>query len=48
MESTAIFPSGQAIGEGETDPYSISITLDPSIDASDFTTTTIVIGEISK
>lgn len=48
MESTALFPSGHAIDAGEADPYSISINLDPSIDASGFITTTTVIGEISK
>jgi len=48
MESAAIFPSGHAIDEGETDPYSISINLDPSVDSSGFTTTTTVIGEVSK
>lgn len=48
MESTAIFSSGDAIDAGETDPYSVPIYLDPSMDASGFTTATTVIGEISK
>jgi len=47
-EYTTIFPSGDAIAVGETDPYSISISLDPTIDTSGFTSTTIIIGEINQ
>jgi len=48
MESAAIFPSGDGIAAGETDSYSVSIYLDPSVDAGGYTTASTVIGEISK
>ncbi len=46
MEYTSISPTGDAIAAGETNTYSVSISLDPAADATGFTTTTVVIGDV--
>ena len=47
-EYTTIFPAGDTIAVGEEDPYSVSISLDPSIDSSGFKINTIVIGVLNQ
>lgn len=46
MEYASISPTGEAIAPGETSIYSVTIYLDPSVDGTGFTTTTIVVGDI--
>jgi hypothetical protein len=46
MEYTSISPTGTAIAPGDTNPYSVSIYLDPSANNSGFTTSTVVIGDV--
>jgi hypothetical protein len=46
MEYTSISPTAEAIAAGETNTYSVTVYLDPKADASAFTTTTVVIGDI--
>ena len=47
-EYTTIFPSGDTIAVGEEDPYTVSISLDPSIDSSGFKINTMVIGVLNQ
>jgi hypothetical protein len=47
-EYTTIFSSGAAIAPDETNTYSITIILDPTIDSTGFTTTTTVVGDVSQ
>ena len=46
MEYTSISPSGDAIAAGEMNPYSVTVLLDPNVDASGFTTSTVVVGDV--
>lgn len=46
MQYTSIFPNGDAIEPGETNAYSVSVDLDPAADATGFTTTTVVVGDV--
>jgi hypothetical protein len=46
MEYTSISPTTDAIAAGETNPYTVSIYLDPKANAAGFTTATVVIGDI--
>jgi len=46
MEYTTIYPTGDAIAAGETNTYSVSVYLDPAADATGFTTTTLVVGDV--
>jgi hypothetical protein len=46
MEYTSISPSGDSIAAGDTNTYSISISLDPAVDTAGFTTTTLVVGAV--
>ncbi len=46
MEYTSISPAGTAIAPGESNPYSVSIYLDPAVNNSGFTTSTLVIGDV--
>jgi len=48
MEFTTVFSSGAAIAAGETDTYSVSISLDPNIDSTGFTVTTTATGDVSQ
>ena len=46
MEYTSINPTGDAIAADETNTYSVSVYLDPAADATGFTTTTLVVGDV--
>ncbi len=46
MEYTSINPTGDAIATSEQNPYSVSVYLNPAADASGFTTSTMVIGDV--
>jgi hypothetical protein len=46
MEYTSISPTGEAIAAGDMNTYSITVYLDPQIDATGFTTTTVVVGDV--
>ena len=46
VEYTSIFPSGDAIAAGETNSYSVSVYLNPAADATAFTTTTMIVGDV--
>jgi hypothetical protein len=46
MEYTTIYPSGDAIAAGETNTYTVSAYLDPAADATGFSTTTMVVGNV--
>ena len=46
MEYASISPTGQAIVSGETNPYSVTVYLDPAADATGFSTTTVVVGDV--
>lgn len=46
MEYTSIFPTGESITAGETYTYSVSVYLNPAADATSFTTTTLVVGDV--
>lgn len=46
MEYTSISPTGTAIAPGDSNPYSVSIYLDPAANNSGFTTSTVVIGDV--
>ena len=46
MEYTSISPTGDSIGMGETSTYSVTIYMDPKVDASTYTATTLVIGNV--
>jgi hypothetical protein len=46
MEYTSILPEGDAITEGETSSYSVPVYLDPVIDSSGFTASTVIIGSV--
>ncbi|MCX6037650.1 MAG: FxLYD domain-containing protein, partial [Chloroflexi bacterium] len=46
MEYTTIYPTGDAIAAGETNTYSVPVYLDPAADATGFTTTTLVVGDV--
>jgi hypothetical protein len=46
MEYTTVYPTGDAIATGETNTYTMSVYLDPAIDASGFSTTTMVVGNV--
>jgi hypothetical protein len=46
MEYTSIFPAGDAIAAGEINPYSVPVYLDPNVDATGFTTASMVIGDV--
>jgi hypothetical protein len=46
MEYTSISPTTEFIAAGETNPYSVSIYLDPAADATAFTTTTLIVGDV--
>jgi hypothetical protein len=46
MEYSTIYPAVEAIAAGETSSYSVSVDLDPAVDASAFSTTTVVVGDI--
>jgi hypothetical protein len=46
MEYTSISPTGDAIAQGDTNPYSVSVYLDPAANSSSFTTSTVVIGDV--
>jgi hypothetical protein len=46
MEYTSINPTGDAISSGETNPYLVSVYLNPAVDATSFTTSTVIIGKV--
>jgi hypothetical protein len=46
MEYTSISPSGTAIAPGDSNTYSVSVYLDPKVDAAGFTTKTVVVGDV--
>jgi hypothetical protein len=46
MQYTSIFPNGDAIEPGETNAYSVSVDLDPAADATGFTSTTVIVGDV--
>lgn len=46
MEYTTIYPTGDAIMLGETNPYSISVYLSPTADSAGYTTSVMVIGDV--
>ena len=46
MEYTTIYPSGDAIAAGESNPYSVAVYLDPKADTSSFTTTVVAVGDL--
>jgi hypothetical protein len=46
MEYTSISPTGDAIAAGDTNTYSVPVSLDPAVDASGFTTTTVIVGDV--
>jgi len=46
MEYTTIYPTGDAIAVGETNTYTVSAHLDPAADATGFSTTTMVVGNV--
>jgi hypothetical protein len=46
MEYTSISPSGDAIAPGDSNPYSVSIYLDPKANTTGLTTSTVVIGDV--
>jgi hypothetical protein len=46
MEYTSIYPTGDAIAGGEMNTYIVSVYLDPAVDATGFTTTTMVVGDV--
>lgn len=46
MEYTSINPKGDAIATSEQNPFLVSVYLNPAADASDFTISTMVIGDV--
>jgi len=46
MEYTTIYPTGDAILAGETNPYSVSVSLGPDSDSTNLTTTIFVVGYV--
>lgn len=48
MEYVSVSPTGEAIVSGEPNPYSVTVYLDPAADATGFTTTTVVVGDVKQ
>lgn len=46
MEYTTLYPTGDAIVPGETNPYSISVYLNPTADNTGYTTSVMVVGDV--
>jgi hypothetical protein len=46
MEYTSISPSGEAIAAGDINTYLVPVSLDPAVDATGFTTTTVIVGDV--
>jgi len=46
MEYTSISPTGDAIATGDTNTYSVPVSLDPAVDATGFTTNTVIVGDV--
>jgi hypothetical protein len=46
MEYSTISPVGESIVTGETLPYSVTVSLDATADATNFTTNTLVVGYV--
>jgi hypothetical protein len=46
MEYTSISPKGDSIAAGETNTYSVSVSLDLATGTTGFTTTTMVVGDV--
>ncbi len=46
MEYTTVYPTGDAIAAGEMNTYTVSVYLDPAVDAIGFSTTTMVVGNV--
>ena len=46
MEYTSVFPTGDAIAPDETNPFSVIVYLDPGVDITGFSATTMAIGDV--
>jgi hypothetical protein len=43
---TTVYPTGEAIAAGDSNEYSVTVELDPNVDATGFSTSTLVLGEV--